>query len=305
MSEPTLPPPPVVGGDKPFLVLLDEAMRWTRRYFGAIFPAVAVPVALISAATVAASAIWLRPDVALAGDPLVYLTRMGSFFLALTPLLLAGWLAQMAMQVGTLDAAGGRAVDMRRAWLFVVRPRVLATELLHGAALVASLICCGLPALYVFPLLSFTMAAIVAEGLYFGAALNRSAQLAHYNPRKRFLSSPLAQVLAVMLVGALLNYLVSLILALPLGATQMISTFRRAAAGEPIRNPGMGMMWAQVAIQVLISLLNTAVSLYVQFVISLLFFDLRRRREGADLRQAIDAMAPVPIPSPPRTPLQS
>src|SRR5215831_13002151 len=110
---------PTLGGEKPFLVLLDEAMRWTRRHFRAIYPVTAVPIALLSAATVAAQVTWFQPDFAAAADPFAMLARMGKFLLVTAPLGFASWLAQVALQVGTVDAAAGRAVDMRRAWLFV------------------------------------------------------------------------------------------------------------------------------------------------------------------------------------------
>ena len=52
--------PPMQSGPMPFLMLLDEAMRRTRRYFGAIFPAVGIPLALLAGATGVLQALWFE-----------------------------------------------------------------------------------------------------------------------------------------------------------------------------------------------------------------------------------------------------
>jgi hypothetical protein len=295
MSEPTIPGPAGIAGETPFPLLLDEAMRWTRRHFRAIYPATALPIALLSAGTVAGQAMWLQPDAALAADPFALLARMGKYFLLVSPLVFATWLAQLALQVGTVDAAAGRVVDMRRAWRFVVRPRVIGTQLLRGLALLVSLLTCVclVPSiLYVFSIFAFTMPVMVEERIFFVAALRRSFELAHHNPRRRLLSQPWVKVLAVVLVGFLLQALAGVIVGLPVSAGQTISIFRRAAANEPMRSPGALLLWGQVATQIVAALINTAISLYAVFVVSLLYFDVRRRREGADLEQAIAGLAP-------------
>ena len=306
MSEPLATP----GGEMPFRLLLDEAMRWTRRHFRTIYPAVAVPLALINLATLVVQATWRgfsAGDVMNQLNPLALWNSMAYLYLLLIPLILAGALAHSAMQAATVDAAGGRAVDMRRAWLFVVRPRVLATLLLQFLALMAAGLCCMLPLLYFYPLLSFTMAAMVEERIFLGAALSRSAELANYNPRRRLLSLPWVQILAVVLVGMLLNFLLGFLVMLPAMAGQTVSIFRRLAAGQSmVRDAAGNWLWPQLVAQLLGSLLASAVSLYVAFVISLLFFEVRRRREGADLRQAIEALSPQqdPYPPPPGEPYQ-
>jgi hypothetical protein len=304
MSEPTIPGPPGLPGETPFPLLLDEAMRWTRRHFRAIYPATALPIALLSAGTVAGQALLGPPGAAVAADPFAPLAYLGRYFLLVSPLLFGTWLAQLALQVGTVDAAAGRMVDMRRAWRFVVRPRVLGTAILRGLALLVSLLTCVclVPSvLYVLSIFAFTMPVMVEERIYLVAALRRSVELAHYNPRRRFLSLPWVKVVAVVLVGFLLQTLASVIVGLPVNAGQMVSIFRRAAANEPMRSPGALLLWGQVATQIVAALINTAISLYAVFVISLLYFDLRRRREGADLEQAIAGLAP-PAGGPPVAP---
>jgi hypothetical protein len=303
MTEPTLASSGL-GAEPPFRLLLDEAVRWTRRHFRAIYPATAIPAALLSACAVAAQAIVQRPEALATADPYAALANMGKYFLIALPIILAGWLVQLAMQVATLDAVAGRGVDMQRAWRFVLSPPVVGTELLRGLVMTVSLLtcCCLLPSiLYVFPVLSFTMPVMVEERTYFVPALKRSMELARFNPRRRFLELPWVRVLAVALVGFLLQLLASFIVGLPVGAGQTVSIFRRVAAGEPVRNPGVLLTWGQAATQAVAALLNTAVSIYVVFVISLLYHDTRRRREGGDLAQAIAALAP-PAGGPPNPP---
>jgi hypothetical protein len=50
-------------------------------------------------------------------------------------------------------------------------------------------------------------------------------------------------------------------------------------------------MWLNVPAQMLGALANAAVNLYVCFATVLLFFDLRRRREGEDIEAELNAVA--------------
>jgi hypothetical protein len=294
------PQPLPMSATMPFRLLLDEAMRWTRRYFKTIYPPIAIPVALITTLIGGAQAQWMHSNLMQQPDPAEALRVLGLFFIIALPLLFIAGLAHAALQVATVDAAAGRAPDMGRAWRFVIRPGVIGTLILNGLAIIASVMCCIGPVLYVAPLLAFVIPAMVEENVLGSAALSRSAQLTRYDPQRNWLSSPLVKILAVFVLTVILEYAVSLLIALPITGAQMVSMFRRAAAGGDIRSlTGGGWLWAQVAVQLISSLLNTAVTLYTSFVISLLFFDVRRRREGADLRQAIDAVAPPPLPPPP------
>ena len=61
-------------------------------------------------------------------------------------------------------------------------------------------------------------------------------------------------------------------------------------------------LWLQVPGNFLAALVRMAVYLYTAFGIGMLFFDVRGRKEGADLRSQIDAVFPGP---PPELPLSS
>jgi len=276
----------------PLAVLLDDAVRWTRRYVRVIYPPIAIPVAVLAGLAAAAQIAWRPSRTMAAADPWQSLVRVYSMLAALLPYMLVVAVLYAAMTVAAVDAVAGRAVDARRALRFVVRPRVLGTQLVvffcEGAALVA----CGLPALYVWPLLLMTVPAMADEGVTGGAAIGRSAELAHHNPRRRFLTSPLVKILALMAVGTVISLLATAVLQLPLMLVQVLVFVRKAASGEDLPGWFSSFLWLQVPLRCLASLIISAVSLYSSFATALLFFDLRARREGDDLRRAIAGMAP-------------
>jgi hypothetical protein len=301
MSEPLAAAAPM-----PFRLLLDEAMRWTRRHFRSVYPPIAIPLAVIVTLTGVGQAL-LMPNMTMNSDPMVVLRRMGFLMIMVLPLALLGGIAHAALQVGTVDTVAGRGPDMAKAWRFIFRPSAFSTLLLLFLCYMGAVMCCVIPVFYFGPLLAFAIPAMVDEGRFGTDALSRSSQLTRFNPEGRFLSNPIVQILAVGILTAILEYAVSFIIAMPLTAVQMVSVFRRAAAGEMVTGVSGGWLWAQVVVQLISSLLNTAVTVYASFIIALLFFEVRRRREATDLRGAIDAMAPAPqpppLPPPPPLPL--
>jgi hypothetical protein len=86
---------------------------------------------------------------------------------------------------------------------------------------------------------------------------------------------------------------VGLFVGLPVMVIQQLLMWRGVAAGEPPDPAALvqKMMWIQVPANVLGSLANTAVAVYMAFGLTLLYFDLRGRREGQDLEAAIDDLA--------------
>jgi hypothetical protein len=292
----------------PFQVLLDEAMRWARRHLRTIYPAVAVPAAVISTSLSALQLLWMGPQAITGADPSQTLARGCWFVLVALPLGALIGLLYAAMTVAAVDAVAGRGVSIRRALRFVVRPGVLGAQLLVLLCVMAALLCCLLPAFYVGPLLALTLQAMAAEGVTGTAALRRSAELTRHNPQRRFLTSPLVKIVALFLVVLVISYLVNLVVALPLSLAAMFTAMRRVAAGEDVQRSLSIVLWLQVPLRFLASLVTSAVYLYSAFAFALLFFDLRARREGDDLRRAISSMAaggpepPPPAPLPPLAP---
>ncbi|HET9212917.1 MAG TPA: hypothetical protein VFR03_21100 [Thermoanaerobaculia bacterium] len=301
MTEPFRPTP------MPFLVLLDEAMRRLRTHLRAIFPAVALPVAVLTTLLQVVQILSIRGLLNEESPP----TSMSLFW---TPWVLVGALilgvvsavAYMAGQVAALDALSGRPVDMGRAWYFASRPRVWWTLFLSGLAIFVSVLACVLPVLYVAPLLSFAMPAMVEEGVFGAAALSRSAELTRYNPSRQLTESPIVKILVLMLVTTLISYLAGLLVALPFQLPMFIDIFRHALSGDQDVQSAMARwLWLQVPAVFLSSLVRVAVYLYTAFGIGMLFFDVRGRKEGSDLRSQIDSVFGGPPPSAPELPLSS
>jgi hypothetical protein len=277
-------------------MLLDEAMRPTRRHFRAIFPAVAIPLAVIAAATGMFQAWWfqdLTSETARANP-------FGGFHtivLALVQGLVLG-IGAVALQKAAVDATAGRPVDMKEAWWFAVRPRVLGTFLLQFLAIMVSLFVCCVPVLYVLPLLSLTGVVMVEEKVFGPNALARSATLTRYNPQRAFLDAPIVKAFGLIAVVVVLTYAVSLLVTLPFQIPMLVSIFRDAATGK---DPAQAMesmskwLWVQVPSQILQTLTTVAVSLYSSFGYALLFFDTRGRKEGSDLAAEIPSVfGPAP-----------
>jgi hypothetical protein len=300
-----LPPPlaPV-----PFAVLLDEAVRWTRRYLRLIYPPIAIPAAVLAGVVAAAQIAWQPSERMAVADPWQSLARLYAMMAALVPYAIVIALLYAAMTVAAVDAVAGRPVDVRRALRFVVRPRVLGTQVLVALCDGAALLPCGLAAPYVWPLLSMTLPAMADEGVTGSAALGRSAALTRHNPRRRFLTSPLVKVLALMVVVPVISLLATSVLQLPLMVVQVLVILRRAASGEDLPRWFSSFLWLQVPLRCLASLIMSAVYLYSSFATALLFFDLRARRDGGDLRLAVAGMTgpgpepPGPSPLPPLAP---
>jgi hypothetical protein len=288
-------------GPMPFRLLLDEAIRQARRHFRVLYPSVAIPLAVTTTLLAAAQALWVSRVTADLGSlrspwsPQVYLLVLVNVGLLVV--------AIMALQAGALDALSGRPVDMKRAWRFAARGRVLITLLLSYVASILSVFCCCIPALFVVPLLSFIPPVMVEEGRFGFDSFARSSELALYDSGRGFLERPLVKVFLLLFVGVLVSYLLGLLVALPFQIPMYVDMFRKAAAGEDMVQGMPTWLWLQVPAQFLNALVSSAVYLYMSFGIALLYFDTRGRKEGSDLRSEIGEVFPPSAPPPGELPL--
>jgi hypothetical protein len=287
-----------------FPLLLDEAMRWVRLQMRAIYLPIAVPAAVLSAGLAVVQTLWQGSQPTGVTDPWQSLARLYSMLAVSLPFSLLIGLLYAAMIVAAVDAVAGRTVDVGRAMRFVVRHAVLGTQLLVFLCVVASaVLCCVVPAFYVWPLLAMALPAMAEEGVTGMAALRRSAELTRHNPRRRWLASPIVKILALALVTAAMSTSVSMVLQLPVAVVQGVVFMRRAAGGEDVPSWVAGFSWLQVPLRCAASFAVSAVSVYSSFALALLFFDLRARREGGDLWRAIAGMTgagPTEPEGPPR-----
>jgi hypothetical protein len=203
------------------------------------------------------------------------------------------------MQVAALDAVAGRPVSIGRAWGFILRPRVLLTLIGTGVMVMGAYLCCFLPALYVWPLLSLTLPVMVEEGRVGADAIGRGARLVGPDPFETFPRNPLVRLLVFMVVTMAISFLGSLLVQVPFQIAQQILILRQAAGEEALSamtSPGAIALQATGA--VLGALVSTVVGLYAVFGIALLYHDTRNRREGADLEAAAAALASLRPPAP-------
>lgn len=280
-------------GPMPFRLLIDEAIRQSRRHFRALYLPVAIPVAVLATMVTVAQALWfpslMRGDASSLGMlPGIYLLM----FIYLGIILIA----YMALQVGVIDALNGRAVDMKRAWSFAMRGRVLGTLVLGYMAFIASFLCCCLPVLYVGPLVALLPPIMVDEGRSGADVFRRSADLINYDPGQGFFERPIVKVFLFLFVGVLISYLLGLLVALPFQIPMYIDIFRQAASGQDAMPNVSRWIWLQVPAQFLNALVSTAVYVYMAFGVALLFYDTRGRKEGVDLRSEIDEVFGGPPP---------
>ncbi|MGH9323206.1 MAG: hypothetical protein ACRD3V_25400 [Vicinamibacteria bacterium] len=287
--------PPVLARPLPLRVLIDEAIRQMRRNFSALYPAIALPLALLA---VPLTFIYLRRISALAsfssGDPALpnVLLAIGSMGLTLAALMAAHYAAWGASILATMDAASGRPIQMRKSWIWMLRPRVIWTFLLAMFCWLAASLFCLFPGIYVGFLLSF-VGPVMAEEERFGfRALKRSAQLLHFNIRLSLGDNPIVKAFLLVFVAWLLATAVSMLVQMPFALAQQIFLIRQASAGEAPDPAALmeGMAWFQLPGTALGALANAAVYLYINLGIALLFLDVRRRREGADLDEVLQEL---------------
>lgn len=293
MTEIPFTPP----GPMPFRLLLDEALRLTRRHFRTIYPAVAIPVAVVSTVFASFQVSWLSKAMGNLGSTQLFTSPR--YWLAILFSIGLVMVANNTLQTAAVWAVNGVPVEMKRAWGFTFQPRVLGTLVIWYVLVFASLFCCCLPLLFVGPLLAFVAVSMIDEGRFGFQAISRSLELTRHKPPAGWGESPIVKAFLLIFVGVLLAYLVGLIVALPFQLPMYIDTFRKAAAGQDFGRGMSSWMWLQVPSQFLSTLAAMAVHLYISFGTALLFYDTRGRVEGTDLRAEIESSFPLPAPPPP------
>jgi len=266
--------------------LLDEAVKLTRRHFARVVPPVAVPMGLAGGLAAAAQ---IPAQTAEGGGSLWQMALLvGS---ALFVLVAIG-LGSGAVTAAALDAAAGREPDMKRAWLTFLRPRVLLTGILTSIGIVAGMMCCVVPGIYLALLWSVVLPVVLEEGSFGFTALARSAELMQHNPTGALQNDPRFRVFVVLFAGFLLGYSLAFIVQLPLGIVMAIAMARELAKGESADAQEMmrPLLWLQIPTNMLSMALNACTQLFTMSGVSILYFDVRRRREGLDLEQAVERL---------------
>lgn len=276
----------------PFRQLIDRVTGVVRPNLRSIFLPVAVPLAIIGLGVVPLQTGWLQ-QMETEAPNLNDVLAMFSWLIVLLPVMIAGYvLVYGALSVAAMDAISGRSIEMARAWRFIVKPKVLLTLLLTTVLSILSLLFCVIPAFYVWPILSFVLPVMVAEDLYGVAAIRRSFELAQFNPSRRWTTSPWLQIVVVLFIGWVLQQGLTMLVQLPFVVIQQVMVLREAVGGDiveaTVAMSGFG--WLQVTINFLGALIIAVTWCYPAFGLAWLYQETRRRREGADLKQAIDEL---------------
>jgi hypothetical protein len=278
----------------PFRLLVDEAIKLTRRHFRAMFLPVALPVALVQSLVPVAQSLAFRPGFLMESpEPAAAILGMVGFMAAALAATVVWGLGYGALFVAATEAQSGAGISMARAWRTMFRPRVLGTSFLIAMSLLLGCALCVLPGVFLGLLFSLTVPVMVAERIYGTTALARAAAIVRWNPGGRFASSPLLKVLLIMVIGYVLSMAVGLVIQMPLIVIQQVIMMRAAAEGgmtDPFELMSK-MALFQVPATFLNTLAMTAVHIYMAFALALFYFDLRRRQEGSDLEDAVREMA--------------
>lgn len=285
MTEPAIPAEPI-----PFRMLLDEAMKLTRRHFGTIYLLVAIPLALLAAVTVVVQSRYLQ-SMAGPGAAAAMMTGRGCFTMiaSFSLTLIVHGLTSGVLTAAAVEGASGRPIDMKARWAFILQPRSIGTLLISFGAILLGFLCLLIPGVYLALGYSFVVPVMAAEGLYGSGALARSWRLVRYNPHKGFLKNTSTKIFLLYLVAGLIAYAVVFFVQLPFTAMQGVRIARSIASGSADPQAVYGPIWVRIPSAVLGSLASTAVGVYSSFGIVLLYQDVVRRKEGGDLAAAIDA----------------
>jgi len=223
--------------------------------------------------------------------------------LAFLVLIVAQSLAYTALAVACADAVQTGGVSMKRSWRFVVQARVLGTLVLVWIALGISFLLLFFPAIYVGLILSLVTPVMAVERVFGFAAMRRSTQLVRYNPQRRFLANPKVKIFALGVIGFVISWVLRAVVEMPFALFQGYLAAREVAArGQADSSAWVTrVMWTQIPSAVLASLVTTAVGVYISFGLALLYFDIRRRKEGMDLEAEIERMSGGSSTPPPPT----
>jgi uncharacterized membrane protein len=280
-----------------FRVLIDEAIGQVRRNFRAVYPAVAMPMAL---ALVPLTFFYMRQMVSFTRigevtDPAEMVVTLMQFGLLLSGLMLVHGGAYVASMVAATDIVAGRPVEMGKSWLFMLRLRPAVTFLLVGLLVAAATLFCVLPGIYVGLLMSFIIPVMVDEHRFGMGAVKRSARLLNFNSRLSLAENPVVKLFLFIFVAWLLGAVLGMVIQLPFTVVQQIVLMRQVTEGEA-PDPGAlmeSMSWLQIPSSAIGALVTAALYLYMSFGMALLYFDARHRREGDDLEAALESMSPA------------
>jgi hypothetical protein len=272
----------------PFRVLIDRVTSSVRRHFKTMLLPAAVPLAACSILLGLMQLRWIGnlSEIERGNfEPGFFLWYFGMVFLTV----LFYGLVFNAVMVAAMDSVAQRPVSMGRAWGFVLHPWVILTLVVVTILTGIAALFCFLPALYVGPALTFTLPVMADERKFGADAIRRSWELTNFNPTKRLGGYPWLQVAGILFIGWILTYVLTLVIQMPFLVAQQVILFRDVAQGEaPDMASAMSQqLWLQIPGGILGSFATVVAWMYQAFALCVLFDEVRRRKEGRDLEEAI------------------
>ena len=274
----------------PFRLLIDRVPAVARRHVKSYFWPTALPLLAVGVAMAVVQVRWTESVLAPSAGANPF-TFLGPVLLALVLAMAVYVLAYLVLAVLAVDAVAGRTPSVGRAWLFSLRPTVLGTNLVATLVVLVALAACCVPALFVAPLLALLVPVMVEERLVGLGAFSRTIELVRFQARRGVSDNGWAQAFVVLFVGTILSYAASAVSQGPFLIAQQVILIRQAASGEAADPSALaGDLWLQVPAQVVGALVTVLVWAYWAFGLAMLYFEIRRRKEAADLEQAIDEL---------------
>jgi hypothetical protein len=272
----------------PFRLLLDEAMKLTRKHFHQLYWPVAIPTALMLGLMNLSQFLTLQ-NIENQADPLAGLGTVGLSCGILAVFAVFGLLFYTAQWAGCTQAIEGTFISFPDTLRWTLRGQVLGTVVLYGLFVFVGFILCIAPGIFVFFGFLLYIPVMVHEGIFGMDALKASWDLIRYNPQRSFLRASGSKVVLLMLVGWILSYGLSLAIQLPIGLLQQALMFRDATA-----EGGTGISTAVLLLSlpggIISGLASSVVQMYLGMGLGLLYFDIKRRRSGEDLEAELDQL---------------
>ena len=249
--------------------MLEESLEIYRQNFALLFGLALIP-ALLSAVFVTISNLWLTLPGARELEPLLIAAMVISYIL----LLLTAFIGYGAQIWAAGQVIMGKSVGFGEAWMAVLKRSgaLLLTLLLAFFPMLAGLALCFVGVLVTGVIFFAVLEQIILlEGIAYFRAISRHVQLVYPNWEwARVLGFYLASYVIVMLAQTLLGWAG---MVLPL-AVQIAREALPLSA--QLGMSALGQLWQQLA--------NALVIPYWSVFLTLLYFDLRARREGHDLQ---------------------
>jgi hypothetical protein len=186
----------------------------------------------------------------------------------------------------------GRAVDARLLWRAALDWRLWIVGIVEMVINFGSLLLCGLPMLYVLPVLLPSFAVVLHEDEHIGA-IKRCFQLVHHSAGGVTAWRTWGRLVALLHVVYFVQSAVTSLTATPVFAVMGWRMWRSLSDGsftpDMMQTAALLPLWIQAPITLLGGALGGVAMLYPVAARMFMYRDMRDTRDGTDLLEALDA----------------